>query len=97
MSVASRINALFIFSGLILISLATGYVAERDYAVSLDKIVDNALARTQKRPDLPFYFYRNDEASLAQYLEALLNSKAVVEASAHGSTGKRMAQRQQDK
>jgi diguanylate cyclase (GGDEF)-like protein len=90
-SIAGRINFLFILSGLFLISMATGYVAQREYEVTLDNFVGNALARTQNRPELQVYFYRHDNPGLEQILSDFLDSDAISEVIAYSNMGEVIA------
>ena len=79
MSIAGRINFLFILSGLFLISMAASYVAQREYEVILDDLVGKALARTQNRPELQVYFYRQDNPGLDQILSDFQDTDAIRE------------------
>jgi hypothetical protein len=92
-SIASRIIILFLSLGLFLVSIATGYVTQRDYHATLDGLVENAVKRTQNRPDLEFAFYRLDGRGLEDLLGDFLDSDALTQAAAFSGIGDELAAR----
>jgi hypothetical protein len=93
MTIAGKINFLFIVSGLFLISIATGYVAQREYEVTLDDLVGKAQVRTHNRPELQFYLYREDKRGLEQILDNFLDSQAITGAVAYSSLSETLSSR----
>ncbi len=91
MTIARKVTAVFIFLGLLLSCIATGSIAQREYQVALDGLVDAALARALNRPDLQLHFYRHDEARLKEFLGGFLHSNAVSVAIAYSNIGEVMA------
>ena len=93
MTIAGKINFLFIVSGLFLISMATGYVAQREYEVTLDDLIGKAQVRTHSRPELQFYLYREDKRGLEQILDNFLDSQAITGAVAYSSLSETLSSR----
>jgi uncharacterized membrane protein affecting hemolysin expression len=92
-NIVRKVIALFISLGLLLVCVATGYVAQREYQTALDGVVAEALARVQNRPALELYFYRQDESGLDTILKDLLQSDAVSVAAAYSSLSEMLAMR----
>jgi diguanylate cyclase (GGDEF)-like protein len=91
MNLTKKVMLLFSVSGLFLLLIATVYVAQREYGVALDEIVQGTLNRLVQRSDLQLYLYRQDEASLQKILEDLLDADSVYLAKAHNSQGEVLA------
>jgi len=91
MTIVKKVVIIFVFSGLFLSCIATGYVAQREYQVALDKLVDGVTARVLDRPELQFYFYRQDESGLKHVLGDLLKFRAVSAAIAYSNLGEVLA------
>ena len=93
MNIVRKVIALFISLSLLLVCVATGYIAQREYQSALDELVAEALARVQNRPALELYLYRQDESGLYTILEDLLQSDAVSVAAAYNSLSEMLAMR----
>jgi diguanylate cyclase (GGDEF)-like protein len=87
MSIAARVTLLFVCAGLLLSTAAATYVAQTEYQATLDRLVENAIARAQNRVDLQFYIYENNEVGLSRILEDYLGSDAVASAAIYSSRG----------
>lgn len=96
MTITSRIIFLFLSSGLFLVSIATGYVAQREYGIALDNIVSEASVRSKNRPELQFTFYRQYKPGLEAALDGFLEPGAVTSAAAYSSLGDKIASRGAD-
>lgn len=93
MAAAKRIALLFLGSGLVLICIAAGYVAQRGFQVSLDNLTSDVVARAQNRPDLQLYFHQQNTSGLNQVLAEFLHSDAVLSAGAYSNVGKLLTSR----
>ncbi len=93
MGIVKRIVILYIFLGLLVSGIATGYVAQREYQVALEQLVNGFVARTIERPELQLYFYRQDDYGLKHALGDYLKSNAVSVAIAYNSLGEMLARR----
>ncbi len=93
LSIASRIIFLFLSLGLIIASIATGYVTQKNYQVTLDGIVEQAVERTNFRPDLQFAFYKQDKDLLQSLLDDLLKTDNVIQAIAYSGIGDELVAR----
>ena len=93
MTVVKKIIALVVSSSLLLSCMATGYVAQREYQIALDGLVNNALALALNRPDLQLYFYRRDQSRLKDILGDFLEPNAVSVAIAYSNLGEVLAGR----
>ncbi len=93
MHIVSKIVTLFVLLGLVLICLATGYVAQREYHLALEKLVSEVAARVLDRPELQLYIYRQDKSGLQHTLGSILKSNTVSVASAYSNLGKTLASR----
>ena len=93
MTIAGKINALFISIALILGCGLTIYSAQSTYQSHLDKLVEGSLARVLSRPDLQLQIYLRDETRLEQLLDDFLEQRAVALAIAHDSLGQVLARR----
>lgn len=80
-------------SSLLLSFIATGYVAQREYQIALDGLVDNALALVPNRPDLQLYVYRQDQSGLKNISGDFLKLNAVSVAIAYSNLGEVLAGR----
>ncbi|MDH5172665.1 MAG: hypothetical protein OEW92_09630, partial [Gammaproteobacteria bacterium] len=74
MTIAARINLLFISVALLLALVLTGTTAYREYRFALDRTVDAALARVQAHPDLQFEIYRRNDSALQSMLADFLET-----------------------
>jgi len=93
MAVTRKILVIFVCSGLLLSCIAGSYVAQREYTVALDDIVNNVQARALNRADMQLYFHQSNKAGLKQILEEFLDERAAVSAAAYSSEGKLIASR----
>lgn len=80
MTVAGKINVLFVAAALALVLTLTGFTAHREYQIARDKAVDASLATLQSRPDLQVAIYRRDAADLRKILVEFLEIPALVSA-----------------
>ena len=80
MTIAGRINLLFISAALVLALVLTAFTAWREYRFALDSTVDAALARALAHPELQFEIYQRDQQALLALLAGFLESPAVVSA-----------------
>ena len=93
MTIAGRINILFIAAAVFLGCVVTAYTANREYQINLDQLVQGSLARVLSRPDLQVDIYRQDKTSLEDILGGFLEPRAVSLAVAHNSLGETLARR----
>ncbi len=96
LTIAARINILFIVAAVLLVGLATGYTAYREYHIALDQTVQSSAARVLARPDLQLEIYERDRQGLEQLLGDFFESPAVVLAVVRDSLGEVLAQRQRE-
>ncbi len=94
MTIASKLNVLFVSAALLLALVLTGFTAWREYHIVLDRTVDAVLAGVQSRPDLQVEIYRRNDAGLGQLLDALLETPAVSAAIVRDGLGDVLAQRE---
>lgn len=87
MSIAARINILFIAVAVLLGIVATAMTASREYAVQLDRQVDRAEAMVLSRPDLQVLIYQRDEPGLGLFLGELMAASPVAGAAVRDSLG----------
>ena len=78
MTVAGKINVLFVAAALALVLTLTGFTAHREYQIARDKAVNASLATLQSRPDLQVAIYRRDAADLQKILVEFLEIPALV-------------------
>ena len=64
MTIAGKINVLFVCFAVILSALAIGFTAHREYQIHLDQTVVGFEAKVAGRPDLPINTYLRDEVAL---------------------------------
>ncbi len=93
MTIAGKINVLFVCVAVILSALATGFTAHREYQIHLDQTVAGFEAKVASRPDLPINTYLGDEVALKQALGFFLESRSVSLAVALDNTGQELARR----
>jgi diguanylate cyclase (GGDEF)-like protein len=93
MTIAGKINALFIAVVLLLVCLITGFAAQREYQLQLEQLLRSSLATAAARPDLQLQIYRRDEIGLEQTLAEFLEPPAVAVAIARDSLGEALVQR----
>ena len=80
MTIAGRINLLFISAALVLALVLTAFTAWREYRFALDRTVDAALARALAHPELQFEIYQRDQQALQALLAGFLETPAVAAA-----------------
>ena len=97
MTIAARINLLFISVALLLALVLTGTTAYREYHFALDRTVDAALARVQAHPDLQFEIYRRNDSALQSMLADFLETPAIVSAIARDGLGEELARKKDGK
>jgi diguanylate cyclase (GGDEF)-like protein len=93
MTIAGRINVLFISAAVFLGCVVTAYTAHREYQINLNQLVQASLARVLSRPDLQVDIYRQDKTSLEDILGGFLEPRPVSLAVAHNSLGEILARR----
>ncbi|RLA46853.1 MAG: GGDEF domain-containing protein [Gammaproteobacteria bacterium] len=93
MTVAGKINILFISAAIFLGCVLTGYTAHHEYQADLDQLVQGSLAKVLSRPDLPVDIYHQNETRLTQILGEFLEPAAVTVAVAYNSDGEILARR----
>ncbi len=96
MTIAGKINVVFVTAALLLGCIATVITAQRAYQVELERLVEGSLARVLSRPDLQLQIYRQDEASLKQTLGGFLEPRSVSVATALDSLGEILARQDQE-
>ena len=87
MTIAGKINVLFIAAALALVLALTGFTAYREYQIALDRSVDASLATLQSRPDLQVAIYRRDNRDLQEILAEFLEIPALVSSNARDGLG----------
>ncbi len=80
MTIAGRINLLFVSAALVLAVVLTAFTAWREYRFALDRTVDAALARALAHPELQFEIYQRDQKALQSLLAGFLETPALVAA-----------------
>jgi len=93
MTIAGKINILFVCVAVVLSALATGFTAHREYQIHLNQSVAHFEAKVASRPDLPINTYARDEVALKQALGVFLESRAVSLAVALDNKGEELARR----
>jgi diguanylate cyclase (GGDEF)-like protein len=93
LTIAARINILFLGAALLLAGLATWYTAYREYHIALDQTRKASAATVLSRPDLQVKIYRRDQPGLEQALGDFFESPAVSLAIARDGLGEVLAQR----
>lgn len=96
MSIAARINIVFITAAITLCCLGTACTAQREYNSAVDRLLEVTQARILGQPYLALYSYRRDEAQLKQLLSGLLQTPALTLAAVHDSEGNVLARVQRD-
>ena len=94
MTIAGRINLLFITIGLLLALALTGFTAWREYHVAFDRVVDTLLAQVRSRPELQVEIYRRQNEALQPALAGLLETPSVSVAIARDGLGELLARRE---
>jgi hypothetical protein len=54
MNIVKKTIIIFVFSGLLLSCIATAYIAQREYQVALDKLVDGVMALIVRNCSITF-------------------------------------------
>lgn len=93
MTIAGKINVLFLCVAAVLSALATGFTAHREYQIHLNQSVSGLEAKVASRPDLPINTYLRDEVALKQALGIFLESRAVSLAVVLDNSGEELARR----
>ncbi|MCP5130828.1 MAG: EAL domain-containing protein [Pseudomonadales bacterium] len=94
MTIAGKINGLFISASLLLALALTGYTAFREYHIELDRTVAAARALVQGKPELQVAIYRRDDSGLQQLLEGFLDISGVLSVTARDGFGEVLARRE---
>lgn len=94
MTIAAKINLMFLAIALLLATILTGYTAWREHQIVLDRTVAAVMARMQGQPDLQLEIYRRDESSLQRLLAGFLQTPAVSVAIARDSLEEVLARRE---
>jgi diguanylate cyclase (GGDEF)-like protein len=87
MTIAGKINVLFLTAALVLVLTLTGFTAYREYQVALDRAVNASLATLESRPDLQVAIYRRNASDLQEILAEFLDIHALVSANARDGLG----------
>ncbi len=91
MSIALRLNLVFVLTALLMGTMASVASAFREYQIQLENITRTASAQLQARPDLQFHIYRRDMTGLAGALQGFLDSEAASAAIAYSNLGEVLA------
>jgi len=94
MSITGRINALFAAAAVLLCCAITVYIAQREYGVALERLLEDSRARVASRPFLRVHVYNRDEASLQKLLDFYLEPPALAIGAVYDSLGSMLAKRQ---
>ncbi|MCB1698151.1 MAG: EAL domain-containing protein [Halioglobus sp.] len=94
MTIAGKINVLFIATALALVLAFAGFTAFREYQFALDRVVDLALAEAAGQPELQVDLYRREDARLQRALASFLALPAVNSAVARDGLGEALARRE---
>ena len=84
MTIAGRINLLFVSAALVLAVLLTAFTAWREYRFALDRTVDAVLASALAHPALQFEIYRRDQKAPQSLLAGFPAAPPDVRPSARG-------------
>jgi diguanylate cyclase (GGDEF)-like protein len=87
MTIAGKINVLFLTAALVLVLTLTGFTAYREYQVALDRAVNASLATLESRPDLQVAIYRRNASDLQEILAEFLDIPALVSANVRDGLG----------
>ncbi len=87
MTIAGKINVLFLTAALVLVLTLTGFTAFREYQIALDRAVDASLATLESRPDLQVAIYRRNASDLKDILAEFLDISALVSANVRDGLG----------
>jgi diguanylate cyclase (GGDEF)-like protein len=93
MTIAGKINLLFISVALFLALALTGLTAWREYHFVLDATVDTLVAKVRGRPGLQLALYRRQDEALQPVLAEFLDTPSVSVASARDGLGELLARR----
>ncbi|MEH6569834.1 MAG: diguanylate cyclase, partial [Halioglobus sp.] len=93
MTIAGKINILFISVVIMLGAIATGFTAHREYQIALDQLVVEASAKVASHPGLAINIYLNEQTRLKQALGSFLEPRAVDLAVAHNIQGDEIVRR----
>lgn len=96
MTIAGKINLQFSSAALVLALAVTAFTAFREYAITLDRAVDAALAAVRGHPELQLDIYRREDAGLQRVLGNFLDIPGVTGVVARDSLGEALARRVQD-
>jgi diguanylate cyclase (GGDEF)-like protein len=91
MTVAGKINVLFLSAALVLALVLTGFTAYREYHIALERSLDASLAKLQANPDLQVAIYRRDVGRLQALLTEFLEIPAVASAIARDGLAELLA------
>ncbi|MEZ5501193.1 MAG: EAL domain-containing protein [Halioglobus sp.] len=92
MTLTRKSVGFFVCSSLILSLVATALVAQGAYRQAIDKLAAVAAARVEQRPEIPWFFYREQHSSLQYFLHIFLEQPAVTAAVAYSSIGTAVAE-----
>ena len=94
MTIAGKINLLFITVGLVLLLTVTGLTAWREYHQAFDRVVDSLVAQVHSRPDLQVQLYARQDEGLQPLLEEFLETPFVTVAAARDGLGELLSRRE---
>lgn len=92
MTLAARINSLFIVAAFLLIIPLGSFIGQREYRIVLDDLVEQSRARVLSRPDLQLLIYSGDEAGLNPVMQGFFELPAVALAAVYDGQGEVLAQ-----
>jgi diguanylate cyclase (GGDEF)-like protein len=90
-TIAGKINVLFLSAALFLALALTSFTGFREYHSALDRLVDLALVEVRGRPQLQAELYLREDAALERMLAAFLELPAVFSAVARDNLGEALA------
>ena len=93
MNIATRISILFIVAAALLVAVATGSTAQREYQHVLQQLVQNSQATVLRQWELQVAIYNQDLAALAARSVDFFSSPAVVTVVIRDGSGEVLAQR----
>ncbi|MEE4143375.1 MAG: EAL domain-containing protein [Halieaceae bacterium] len=94
MTIAGKINLLFISVALFLAVVLTGVTAWREYRIAFDGAVDTLLTQVRNRPDLQLGIYRRQDEALQPLLADFIETPTVARAIARDGLGELLARRE---
>jgi len=94
MTIAGKINLLFITVGLVLLLIVTGLTAWREYHQAFDRVVDSLVVQVRSRHDLQVQLYDRQDEGLQPLLAEFLETPFVTVAAARDGLGELLSRRE---